>query len=141
MTKLRLVIAAALLTGAAFPALAVDTKPVTDQSAANATDATRPNTDQQAASTPAQNNAQAGESDVGNNAAPNMQAQSNNAQTAMNSGDSNMGISSEPSATQRKGTHLSAKQRAKADADEAETTRQLNQQAAAMAAPNRTAMR
>jgi hypothetical protein len=119
MTKLRLVIAAALLTGAAFPALAVDTKPVTDQSATNATDATRPNTDQQAASTPAQDNAQ----------------------TAMNSSGNSMGISSEPSATQRKGTHLNAKQRAKADADEAETTRQLNQQAAAMAAPNRTAMR
>jgi hypothetical protein len=116
MTKLRLVIAAALLTSAAFPALAVDTKPVTDQSA---TDATRPNTDQQAASTPAQDNAQ----------------------TAMNSSGNSMGISSEPSATQRKGTHLNAKQRAKADADEAETTRQLNQQAAAMAAPNRTAMR
>jgi hypothetical protein len=125
MTKLRLAIAAALLTGAAFPAFAAD-----------ATGS------QQAADTPAQNNAQAGESDVGNNAAPNMQAQDNSStQIAMNGTDSSAGISSAPSATERKGTHLTAKQRVKADADEAETTRQLNQQAAAMAAPNRTAMR
>lgn len=107
MINLRLAIAAALLTGAALPALAVDTKPVTNPGATDAAAAT---------------SSQAG------------------SQTAMNSGSS-MGISSDASATQRKGTHLSAAQRAKADAEEAETTRQLNQQAAAMAAPDRTAMR
>ena len=138
MTNLRLAIAAALLTGAALPALAVDTKPVTNPGATDAAAATSSQ-----AAMPAQNNAQAGQSDVGNNAAPNMQAQTNvsaGSQTAMNS-DSGMGISSDASATQRKGTHLSAAQRAKPDAEEAETTRQLNQQAAAMAAPDRTAMR
>ena len=129
MTNLRLALAAALLTGAALPAFAADTQPATDAAAATTSQM------------PAQNNAQAGQSDMGNNAAPNMQAQSSaGSQTAMNS-DSGMGISSDASATQRKGTHLSAAQRAKADAEEAETTRQLNQQAAAMAAPDRTAMR
>ena len=143
MTNLRLAIAAALLTGAALPALAVETKPVTNPGATSAAQATSSQTADQAANMPAQNNAQAGQSDAGDNAAPNMQAQSNASagnQTAMNS-DNGMGISSEASATQRKGTHLSASQRAKADAEEAETTRQLNQQAAAMAAPDRTAMR
>jgi len=139
MTNLRLAIAAALLTGAAFPAFAVETKPVTNPGATDAAAATSSQ-----AAMPAQNNAQAGQSDVGDNAAPNMQAQNNGSaasQTAMNSADSSMGISSEASATQRKGAHLSASQRAKADAEEAETTRQLNQQATAMAAPDRTAMR
>ena len=60
-----------------------------------------------------------------------------NSQTAMNTG-SGTAISSAASTTQRKGTHLSASQRSKADADEAETTRQLNQQAAAQAAPSGT---
>jgi hypothetical protein len=132
MTNLRLALAAALLTGAALPAFAADTQPATDAAAATTSQM------------PAQNNAQAGQSDMGNNAAPNMQAQSNGSagsQTAMNSADGSMGISSAASPTQRKGTHLSAAQRAKADAAEAETTRQLNQEAAAMAAPNRTAMR
>lgn len=117
MTNLRLAIAAALLTGAALPALAVDTKPVTNPGATDAAAATSSQ-----AATPTQTNSSAG------------------SQTVMNSGSS-MGISSDASATQRKGTHLNAAQRAKADAEEAETTRQLNQQAAAMAAPDRTAMR
>ena len=130
MTNLRLALAAALLTGAALPAFAADTQPATDAAAATTSQM------------PAQNNAQAGQSDMGNNAAPNMQAQSSaGSQTAMNSADGSMGISSAASPTQRKGTLLSAAQRAKADAAEAETTRQLNEEAAAMAAPNRTAMR
>jgi hypothetical protein len=56
-----------------------------------------------------------------------------NTQTAMSTSSS---ISSEASSTQRKGMHLKASQRSKADAAEAETTRQLNQQAAAQAAPS-----
>jgi len=58
-----------------------------------------------------------------------------NTQAAMNT-SSNTAISSDASPTQRKGTHLSALQRSKADAAEAETTKQLNQEAAAQAAPS-----
>lgn len=137
MTNLRLTLAAALLAGASLPALAIDTKPVTNPDTASVNQATSGQTVSQAANTPMQNNAQAGMNDMGKNAAPNTQAQNGaqtNVQTAMNtSGDTS--ISSDASSTQRKGMHLSAKQRAKADADEAETTRQLNQQAAEMAKP------
>lgn len=121
MTKIRLALAAALLAGAAVPALAVDTKPVVNPEATTAQQAAMP--------APGSNNAQAGLNDTGNNAAP-------NTQIALNTpaGNSGMGISSDPSPTQRKATHT-ASARAKADAAEAETTRQLNQQAAELAKP------
>ena len=128
MTKIRLALAAALLAGAAVPALAVDTKPVVNTDATNAQQAATPQT---RGSMPAQNsdNAQAGFNDTGNNVAP-------NTQVAMNTPTSNgMTISSDPSPTQRKATHT-ASARAKADAAEAETTRQLNQQAAELAKPS-----
>jgi len=129
MTKIRLALAAALLAGAAVPALAVDTKPTINTDATTAQQAAMPQT---RGSMPAPNsdNAQAGLNDTGNNAAP-------NTQMAMNtpSGSSGMGISSDPSPTQRKATRT-ASARAKADAAEAETTKQLNQQAAELAKPS-----
>jgi len=114
---IRLALAAALLSAAAIPALAAD-NPAPVQ--ANATAAT-------------QNNAQAGVSDVGQNPAPNTQVAANMTTTTT------MGISADPSPTQRKATHTAA-QRAKADAAEAETTKQLNMQAAELAKPD-TAIR
>jgi len=43
--------------------------------------------------------------------------------------DSTTAISSDPSSTQRKGTHLSAAAHREANMEEAETTKQLNEQA------------
>jgi hypothetical protein len=123
MTHLRIAVAAALLSAVAFPALAADNPATANNST---TDQTQNQTETQTTvNTPMQNNAQAGTKDVGKNAAP-------NTQTAMNTSS----ISSEASSTQRKGMRLNASQRSKADAAEAETTKQLNQQAAAQAAPS-----
>jgi hypothetical protein len=130
MNKFHLTLAAVLLTGAALPAFAVDTKPVINPGASSAREATMaPN--QNAMSM--QNNAQAGTNDIGQNAAPNTQR--GNMQTAMNTTSSNTSISSDPSSTERKGMHLSKAQERRANRAEAQTTRELNQQAAAMAAP------
>jgi hypothetical protein len=113
MTYIRTALAAALMSAAALPALAVDTKPAVNPDTAGMN----------------QNNAQAGINDVGQNPAPNTQVAAN-----MTTGTAE-GISAAPSPTQRKATHGAA-QRAKADADEAETTRQLDMQAAALAKPD-----
>ena len=116
--SIRITLAAALLSAAALPALAVDTKPVVNPNATTAE-----------AAAMKQNNAQAGTSDVGANPAPNMQVAAN-----MSTG-TGMGFSSEASPTQRKATRT-ASQRAKADAAEAETTKELNQHAAMLAKPD-----
>ena len=119
-------LAAALLGAAALPAFAADTRPVATPGATAAMPQNQANPD---TSLKTQNNAQAGISDVGANPAPNTQVAAN-----MSTG-TGMGISAEPSPTQRKATHT-ASQRAKADAAEAETTKQLNQQAAELARPD-----
>lgn len=148
MTRTRFILAAALLTGAALPALAVDTKPVVNGDTASVNQATdglanKPGSnmpsDTTTAGMPARNadNAQAGISDNGTNAAPNTLARnSRNNQVAMNTtSTSSMSISSDPSSTERKATHTAAARRA-ADRAEAKTTKELNQQAAEEAKPD-----
>lgn len=115
MTSIRLALAAALLTSASLTA---------------------------AMAQPANNNAQAGVNDVGQNAATSVQTQSanpadSNVQVAMNtttSTNSSTGISSDASTTQVKESKLRGSAAKKKSFDEqAETTKELNQQAAQLA--------
>lgn len=132
MTKtLSLALSAALLAAAASPALAADTKPVTNPDTASARQATSGQTVNQAN----------GQSQMANGASQNSYQTAANDTASGGSTSNTVGISSDPSPTQRKGTHLSAAQKRKADAEEAETTRQLNQQAAANAAPSGSQVR
>jgi hypothetical protein len=137
MTSFRLTLAAALLTGASFTAAtAVETKPVTNPAASTEAAATAPRPSNQAATN---NNAQAGANDLGQNAAPNMQAQNqanpanSNVQMAANT-VSTAGISSDASPTQVKEARLKGSAAKKKSFNEqAETTKELNQQAAQLA--------